>query len=85
MAIFTNLGQSLSQKGGLFLIFEPILRAGFLDKMLGSSQKKSTFVFGFLAVFTKKTPCKNLMLNYTNSWKKVRTFWHISHPDLTHT
>ena len=28
----TNLGQGLSQKVGFFLIFEPILRAGFLTK-----------------------------------------------------
>ena len=27
-----------------FLIFEPILRAGFFDKMLGLSSKTSTFV-----------------------------------------
>ena len=28
----------------LFLIFEPILRAGFFDKMLALSNKKTTFV-----------------------------------------
>ena len=61
--IFTNLGQGLSQKVGFFLIFEPILRAGFFDKMLALSNKKSTFVLvsGFLAVLfshflTKKAP-----------------------------
>ena len=30
--ISTNLGQGLSQKVGFFLIFEAILRAGFLTK-----------------------------------------------------
>ena len=34
MAIFTNLGQGLSQKVAFFLLFGPTLRAGFLDKML---------------------------------------------------
>ena len=33
MANFTNLGQGLSQKGGFFLILEPILRAGFSDAL----------------------------------------------------
>ena len=40
----TNLGQGLPQKVGFFLIFEPILRAWFFDKMLVLSNKKSTFV-----------------------------------------
>ena len=31
---FTNLGQGLSSKVGCFLIFKPILGAGFFDKML---------------------------------------------------
>ena len=39
-----NLDQGLSQKVGFFLIFEPILRAGFFIKMLALSNKKSTFV-----------------------------------------
>ena len=30
---FTNLGQGLSQKVGFFLIFQQILRPGFLDKI----------------------------------------------------
>ena len=49
---FTNFGQGLSSKVGFFLIFWPILRAGFFDKMLALSNKKSTFVLisGFLAV-----------------------------------
>ena len=42
--IFTNLGQGLSQKVVFFLIFELILRAGFFDKLLALSNKKSTFV-----------------------------------------
>ena len=42
--IFTNLGEDLSKKVGVFLIFEPILRAGFFDKMLALSRKRSTFV-----------------------------------------
>ena len=48
--IFTNLDQGLSKKAGFSLIFEPILRAGFSDKMLTLSSKKSTFVLvsGFL-------------------------------------
>ena len=41
---FTNLGQDLSSKVGFFLIFHPILQAGFFDKMLALSNKKSTFV-----------------------------------------
>ena len=49
---FTNFGQGLSSKVGFFLIFSPILRVGFFDKMLALSNKKSTFVLisGFLAV-----------------------------------
>ena len=42
--IFTDLGQDLSQKVGVFLIFEPSLRAGFSDNMLVLLNKKSTFV-----------------------------------------
>ena len=36
----------------VFFTFKPILRTGFLDKMLALSNKKSIFVFvsGFLAV-----------------------------------
>ena len=34
VAIFTDLGQRIYKKGGFFLIFEPILQAGFSDKML---------------------------------------------------
>ena len=43
--------QGLSRKV-FFLIFEPILRAGFVDKMLTLSSKKSIcgLVSGFLAV-----------------------------------
>ena len=44
VAIFTNLGQGLSSEVGFSLIFWPILRAGFFDKMLALSNKKSTFV-----------------------------------------
>ena len=40
----TNLGQDLSQKVGFFLIFQKILQAGFFDKMLALSNKKSNFV-----------------------------------------
>ena len=43
--ILTNLGQGFSQKISKILIFEPILRAGFFDKLLALSDKKSTFVF----------------------------------------
>ena len=42
--IFSKLDQGLSQKVGFFLIFESILRAGFLEKMLALLNKKSTFV-----------------------------------------
>ena len=56
VANFYYLGQCLSQKVGFFLIFEPILRAGFFDKMLALSNKKSTIVLvsGFLCccIFT---------------------------------
>ena len=41
---FTNLGESLSKKVGFLLPFEPILQAGFLDKMLALLSKKSAFV-----------------------------------------
>ena len=44
VAIFTNFGHGLSSKVGFLLIFWPILRAGFFDKMLALSNKKSTFV-----------------------------------------
>ena len=51
-----NFGQGLSSKVGFFLIFLPILRAGFFDKMLAVSNKKSTFVllsgFFWLLFFT---------------------------------
>ena len=54
--IFTNLRKGLSQIIGFFLILEPILRAGFFDKILALSNKKSTFVIvsGFLhcCIFT---------------------------------
>ena len=54
--IFTSLGQGLSEKVGFFLIFEPILRGGFFDKMPALSNKKSTFVlvsgFSGCCVFT---------------------------------
>ena len=43
--IFTNLGQGLSKKFRFFFTFEPILSAGFFDKMLALSIKKSTVVF----------------------------------------
>ena len=45
--IFTEFCQGLSQKVIFFLIFEPILRASFFDKMLALSYKKSTFVLAF--------------------------------------
>ena len=50
---FTNFGQGLSSKVGFFLIFWPILRAGFFDKMLALSNKKSTFVLisGFFGCY----------------------------------
>ena len=51
--IFNNLGYCLSQKVCFFLIFGPMLRAGFFDKMLALSSKKSTFVLvsGFFWLF----------------------------------
>ena len=42
--LLSKLGQGLSQKVGLFLIFEPILWAGFFEKMLALLNKKFTFV-----------------------------------------
>ena len=42
--IYSKWGQGLSQKVGFFLIFEPILWAGFFDKMLALSNKKFTFI-----------------------------------------
>ena len=52
VAIFTNLGQGLSETVVFFLRFEPFLLAGFSDKTLSLSNQKSTFVLvsGFLAV-----------------------------------
>ena len=51
---FTNFSKGLSYKLGFFLglLFEPILEAGYLNKMLALLNKKPTFVlvFGFLAV-----------------------------------
>ena len=44
VAIFYQLGQGLSSKVGFFLIFYPILRAVFSEKMLALSNKKSTIV-----------------------------------------
>ena len=44
VVFITNSGQGLSQKVGFFLLFEPILRAGFFNQMLALSNKKSTFV-----------------------------------------
>ena len=42
--MFTNLGQRLTKKVDFFLIVESILLAGFFDKMLALSNKKSNFV-----------------------------------------
>ena len=46
-------GQGLSSKVCFSLIFWPILRAGFFDKMLALSNKKSTFVLisGFFGCY----------------------------------
>ena len=44
VAIFTNLGQGLSQIVGFFLFLYSTLRAGFSDKLLAVSNKKSSFV-----------------------------------------
>ena len=62
VANFTNLGKGLSQKAGFFLIFEPVVRTGFSDKMLALSNKKSTFVLvsGFLAVVFSQF-CSNII------------------------
>ena len=62
---FTNFGQGLPSKAGFFLIFLRILRAGFFDKMLALSNKKSTFVlisgfFGFcISQFCSKITPEN--------------------------
>ena len=61
---FNNLGHCLSEEVGFFLIFEPILRAGFFKKkMLAPSNKKSTFVLvsGFFAVIFSQF-CSNIIL-----------------------
>ena len=47
--IFTNLGSGLSQKVGFFLSFEPMLRAGFNNKMLVRSNKIPSSLALFLA------------------------------------
>ena len=49
---FSNLGQGLSQNVGFFFIIYPILKDGFLDKIIALSNKKSTFVlvYGFLTI-----------------------------------
>ena len=63
VAIFTNFGQGLSSKVGFFLIFWPILRAGFFDKMLALSNKKSTFVLisGFFGCYIYTIFFKNYL------------------------
>ena len=60
---FTNFGQGLSSKVGFFLIFWPILRAGFFDKMLALSNKKSTFVLisGFFGCYIYTIFFKNYL------------------------
>ena len=63
VAIFTSFGQGLSSKVGFFLFFWPILRAGFFDKMLALSNKKSTFVLisGFFGCCTFTILFKNYL------------------------
>ena len=62
--VSTNLYQGFSQKVGFFLIFEPILRAGFFSKMLALSKKKSTFVLvNFLAVVFSQF-CSRSLFNF---------------------
>ena len=75
---FTNLGQNLSQEVSFFVLFEPILRAGFLDKMLALLNKKYTFVSGFLIVVSSKF-CRNIILKVTFSLN-----WHfkVTVPDF---
>ena len=48
----TLIWVKVSLKVGFFLLFEPILPAGFIDKMIALLNKKSTFVLisGFLTV-----------------------------------
>ena len=43
-SIFYQFGSSLSKKVGFFLLFEPILQAGFIGNILALSNKKSSFV-----------------------------------------
>ena len=65
--IFTNLGQGLSQKLGFFIVFEPILRAGFLTKCwLFQTRNPPLFLFlAFMAVvFTQF--CSNIIQQVTN-------------------
>ena len=52
VANFYKIRSRFVSKSWLFLNFEPILRAGFVDKVLAPSNKKSTFVLvsGFLVV-----------------------------------
>ena len=57
---FTNLDQGLSQKVGIFLILEPILQAGFLDKMLALSN--------MLLFFLMETLPRYLCLRFELSW-----------------
>ena len=57
--ISANLGQGLFKKVGSFLIFVPILRAGFFDKMLALSNKNpslSLFLAFLTLVFSKFCP-----------------------------
>ena len=44
VAIFYRFVSRFVLISWLFLIFQPILRAGFFDKMLALSNKKATFV-----------------------------------------
>ena len=61
--IFTNLGQRLSQKVGFFLLFEPILLAGFLTKCCHFHTRNPSltlFPAAFAVVFSKF--CSNIIL-----------------------
>ena len=60
--IFTSLGQGLSQKVGLFLIFDPILQAGFLTKcwFFQSRNPPSSLFLAFLVVVFSQF-CSNII------------------------
>ena len=71
VAIFSNLGQGLSQKDGFFFIFYPNLEDGFIRQNVGSCKQNTTFVlvYGFLTVVFSQF-CQNIVWKVAFSLKR---------------